>query len=307
MKEIIPATITNCRNGNQYSVHIVDQGDHYYAYYETDLHNAKGLVGKRRYDIQFPKYLELSGEFFETMGLLQGEMSKTRREQISFCNSEAAILKRVTEWFIVCMMTPAADWRWYIKVNLPKTHVTDDMKHTLSTFWIDTIGIHPDNHLPTIISGVETTKNTALANKGTLVIEKSSPLYSQTLQSLVSSMTTSMPSRLKEHIIPFMRGVIAAEACVNYRIETGHRRVFITATNNGERQIFRICLEILGIPTYDCHKISDIVISGRENLMKLQELGLMTLHPEKHARFEEMMASYTGTWHERRQKSSSIL
>ena len=36
----------------------------------------------------------------------------------------------------------------------------------------------------------------------------------------------------------------------------------------------------------------DIVISRRENIMKLHELSLMTLSPEKKTRFEEMLKSY---------------
>lgn len=46
--------------------------------------------------------------------------------------------------------------------------------------------------------------------------------------------------------------------------------------------------------------IKDIIISQRENILKLDELGLMTLHPEKYSRFKEMVASYTETWHARR-------
>jgi response regulator RpfG family c-di-GMP phosphodiesterase len=109
-------------------------------------------------------------------------------------------------------------------------------------------------------------------------------------------MTFTMPNRSREEIIAFMRGIIAAEACINYRLSSGHRRVFITATNDDERAIFSRCLNKLGVETTVCKPIKDIVISRIENIYRLHELDLMSLNQEKHKVFLEMIKSYRGRW-----------
>jgi hypothetical protein len=113
-------------------------------------------------------------------------------------------------------------------------------------------------------------------------------------------MTESMPQRISEEIIPYMRGIIAAESCVNYSLRGSQRRVLITGVKKEERDIFRLSLEQLGIFAWDSVPVRCIIISGRKNLLKLKELDLMSGHPDKLAKFNQMIANYTEWWHERR-------
>ncbi len=296
MKQFIPDRFNSGILGTTYPAEIEEEASSYRVRYWRNVSNhTKRIVGKRKLEDTLPKTLKLDNRTFEVLGLLQGEMSKTNRGPITFCNSRPELMNLVLLWFAEEMGIPVERWHWYIKLNLPEPknqELKTLLKEELVEHWMRQSPIGFEMGFPTKLSFIKNSKNRIAKNNGTLIIERRAPIFVQTLQKLVKDTTFSMPERSREEIIAYMRGIIAAEACINYRISSYHRRVFITATDDEERAIFTRCLNKLGIETKDCKPIKDIVISQRENIMRLHDLDLMSLNEEKHERFLEMMDSY---------------
>jgi hypothetical protein len=299
MKQFIPDRFNSGILGNSYPAEIFDEKNHYCVRYWRDVSNqTKRIVGKRKLEDRIPKEIALSRSTFEVLGLLQGEMSKTSRGPITFCNCRPEVINHVLRWFSEEFKLRLSNWHWYIKLNIQEPHeeLKEVLTQNLIEYWMSNVGLSYHMRFPKTVSFIKNTKNQITKNDGTLIIERRAPIFVQTLQKFVNDMTFTMPNRSREEIIAFMRGIIAAEACINYRLSSGHRRVFITATNDDERAIFSRCLNKLGVETTVCKPIKDIVISRIENIYRLHELDLMSLNQEKHKVFLEMIKSYRGRW-----------
>lgn len=94
------------------------------------------------------------------------------------------------------------------------------------------------------------------------------------------------------YIRSFMKGIIAGEGSVIFNKRTGHYNVRISAGIEEERDIYQVCLDKLGIKIKQYENYKEMVISKRENLVKLFQQRLMCLSPEKYAKFWCMMQQY---------------
>lgn len=302
LRDVIPPTIVATKKQNEYLLEVDERKDHYYVHYQTDIYNRTGLVGKRTYEQLVPKEIILNAPTMEILGILQGEMSKTDRGVSTIANSETSIMKKVIDWFENHKLAHRNEWNWYLRFNIPEPDplVAADLRQAIVPFWISACELEPSKQYKKVLTWTPHTKNHLMANKGTLMIEKGNRIFALVVQRLVATITNSMPKSNKEQIVPFLKGILAAESCINYKLSTGHRRVFVTACYDTERAIFRKGFHAIGITTKDCKPIKDIVISGRDNLLRMHELRLMTLHPNKYEKFLEMVNSYTGWWHEKR-------
>ncbi len=303
IRQFIPELIVSGVHQNQYVLHVQDNNDHYYTWYETPVANQKGHVGMRIYDENVPKSVIFDEDTYEVLGLLQGEMSKTYRQTLTFANSEPGIINKVLAWFEKTEFAKKSVWRWYVRVNLKEPadlSVKQEIDCRTAQEWIKLCNLNPSLAYDKRVSYIASTKNERLDGIGTLMVERASPIIIQTVLKMVSDMTLSMPRRSAEEIAAYMRGIIAAESCVNFDEGSAVRRILISAVKKDERDIFRICLEKLAIEARDKPNMRCLIITGKENLEKMHRLGLMTLHPEKHKKFLEMINSYTEVWHARR-------
>ncbi len=296
MKQFIPTVIKSGILGNTYETEISELQNAYHVRYWRSVSNWTGpRVGWRKLEDTIPKTVSADTRTFEVLGLLQGEMSKTYRGPLTFANCRPELIQLVLEWFDEQFSLPPSQWHWYIKLNIPppaNDAVAGEMAEQLSEYWLGRVRLSYDRRYPRTVSFITNTSNLIPKNEGTLILERRAPIFVQTIQRFVYDMTRSILMRSDEDIVAYMRGIIAAEGCINFRRSSGHFRVFITATDHEEREIFRQCLHRLGIATNDCKAIKDIVISRRENILKLHDLGLMTLNQEKHERFLEMIHAY---------------
>lgn len=297
--EFIPAMIKANRRRDglfkEYPAQISPCGKNYSITYNVPVHNQTGNTGRTRKIMhQFPRKVNIDTFCLEGIGLLQGEMSKTHRGPLTVCNSEPRIIRHFLKWFQDYIDFPLDKWHWYIRTNLPP--FDDELNAVLTgeliEHWMTECDVAYEMRYPKTLTFTPSSKNLVANNEGSLILEFRGNVFVQTVQRFVKKVTSEISEAPKEAIVAYMKGVFAAESCINYRLETGHRRVFITATNQEERSIFQRCLKKLGVDSYDCKKISDLVISRRDNLERLDALGLLSLHPVKHARFREMLSSY---------------
>lgn len=221
-------------------------------------------------------------------------MSKTDRGNLTFCNSEPVLINRVLEWFFENWNIPYNDWKWYIRVNLPEQSqkVVEQVTKEVTAFWIANSPIEKEASYPKSVTFTKNSKRRTLTNNGSLIIERRETVFLQVMHSLVKTLFSRMPEQKPEHIAAFLRGLLAADSCINFRLASGHRRVFLTATKASDRQLIIRCCNKLGISTSECAKISNVIFSGRKDLFRMHELNLVSLHPAKYARFLEMLDSY---------------
>lgn len=298
VKSFVPQTIRSTKRYEgvfrEYPVRVHEFEEHIDVEYSVPVSNHTGDTGAlRSFSRAFPKTVPLTKETFQALGLLQGEMSKTHNRPLTFANTEPALINCVLEWFEQNDLLSTPDWKWYIKINLPPQgeEIDDQLSSELKEHWATVTNVHWDNSYPTVLSFTPTSPRTVPVNDGCLMLEHRNSILTQTIQRLVKKMTERMPSLDEQHIVWYMQGIIAAESCINWSNQ-GHRRIFITAPDLEERALFQRCLERCGVESVSSKPIRGLIISGRSNLERVHELGLMNLHPKKHKKFSQMLASY---------------
>src|SRR3989344_5802753 len=225
---------------------------------------------KREYTTPIPKQIKKDKDTFQVLGLLQAEMGKTNNGCICFSNCEPRLIKKVMRWFEREKIINQNNWRWYTKVNINE---------------------------PTDENYIKNTKNKILKqyDNGTLIIEHKSNLLSQIIKNFLKNITYNYI--LNGSIIEtlnFMKGIIAGEGAIQNHKPSKSYGVHISATQEREREIYKECLNKLGIELKIYNNYKETLISKRENLIKLLQLQLMTLSPSKYSKFLEMMKQYPG-------------
>ena len=298
VKSFVPQTIVSTKRYDgifrEYPVRIHELEEQIDVEYSVPISNQTGDTGAlRSFSRTFPKTLPSTQKTFQVLGLLQGEMSKTHNRALTFANTEPALINYVLDWFEQTNLLLCTDWKWYIKINLPPqgTEIDEQLSCELKEHWATVTDVHWDRSYPTVLSFTPTSPRQVPVNDGCLMLEHRNSLFTQTVQKIVKTMTWQMPRCDEQQVIWYMQGIIAAESCINWSRQ-GHRRVFITAPNLEERAIFQACLDKCGVESVSSKPIRGLIVSGRHNLERLDELGLMTLHPKKHKKFTAMLASY---------------
>ena len=299
MKEIIPSRVI-CKNSPEKSFKLNINEDELYfnLSYKTELHNHKGLVGEKNYSLSLSKYIRRNRETFEVLGLLQAEMGKQHDGKIVFCNHEYQLVNKVMKWFEEEFGFSKDKWKWYIKVNINEPldlNYKKEVEDKVINYWIEKVGLSLERSYFKKVSYIKDTKHTKLSfdDYGTLIIEKGTNLFSQIIKILVKNMSKNILNYEKSEIRHFMKAIIAGESNVEFNSKSGHYRIFISAKNFEERKLYQNCLNKLGIKSTVYLNFHGVVISKRENNLKLLKQRLMTLSPEKYDKFLQMMESYS--------------
>lgn len=283
------------RNGSVYPLQFEIRDKELVLFYFVNSSNqVMTNCGIRRFSYILPRYITRNKRTFEVLGLLQGEMGKTNNNLV-FANNEPAIINETMEWFKDELLIPFNRWRWSIKLNLVKPldeGFKSELESNLVDFWCLNSHIQFDSKYNTGVTYISTTKNEIANNDGTICIEISSILLAQFLQNLLIKFQSFLLYCSLEEITAYMRGIIAAEGCVEYNLKIKKRTVHISASKEEERQFYKKYLARLGINLKVYSNYKETIISQRYNLNKLLELDLLSLNPTKYAKFLEMMRGY---------------
>ncbi|MFH0875889.1 MAG: LAGLIDADG family homing endonuclease [archaeon] len=300
LKEFIPDMINCGRYGKQYQIKpIVTETEKFYTItYYTDIHNQFGVTRAcRKYSANIQKYISRSNRTFEVLGLLQGEMSKTYNKTIIFCNCEPNLNREVMDWYNDELNIKHGDWHWYIKVNVNKPADENYKKFVedkVINYWLKETKVAFDMRYPTTVSYIKNTLHTELKERdyGSLIIEFKSSIISEVFKNFVKKITYEhiLKSSFDE-IKAYMRGIIAAESCVEINKPIMKYRVHISASNPDEKLIFHKCLERLGVES-KIYGRDKLIVSKRHNNFKLLDLNLMSLNPTKFKKFAELISCY---------------
>ncbi|MDP2906686.1 MAG: LAGLIDADG family homing endonuclease [Nanoarchaeota archaeon] len=126
------------------------------------------------------------------------------------------------------------------------------------------------------------------------MIEYKSNLLSQIIKNFVKTISYQIPNFEKEEIRGFIRGIIAGEGCIEINKKYKKYAVHLTANKEYERELYKDCLQRLGIECKLYENYKEMIISKRVNNVELLNQGLMTLHPKKYAKFLYIISLYNG-------------
>lgn len=297
LKYFIPKYILSGKNQKEYLVNLTDDDFYLNLNYSVDLSGNRSFNPKKIYSLAIPSYISWNKETFEVLGLLQAEMGKTNNGCISFCNNQYKLVKNVIKWFEKELEIKSSDWRWYIKVNLNKPEdnkYKEKIESKVINHWLNKLPIDKNKAHPTIVSYIKNTKNKKLEfyDYGTLIIEYKSNLLSQIIKRFVRAMSYSVPLLGRDENKYFIRGIIAGEGCVEINKKIKKFRIHLIANKKEERDLFQNCLWSLDVNSVQYENYKDIIISQKENHLKLFKLRLMTLNPKKYSKFLNMLKEY---------------
>ncbi|MEK6973959.1 MAG: LAGLIDADG family homing endonuclease [Nanoarchaeota archaeon] len=264
------------------------------VYYTTKSYNG----GWKEHSLYVPRFIYNDKRTFEVFGLLQAEMGKTNNGCISFANHEFKIINYILNWFEKELELNKNEWKWSIKLNIQEPtelNYKNEIEQKVTNHWTTKTKIKLEHSYPKKVTYIKNTSNTKVKfyDKGTLVLEYKNNLYSQIIKNIIRKITYEKIQDFDNLLVQsYIRGIIAGDGCVEHNKDSGHSRVFITSCNEDEREIYSKCLSKLNINSnlYDGHK--EVVISRRENNVQLLKQRLMTLSPEKYAKFLSMIKQY---------------
>jgi len=298
LNEFLPINIFTEKDKKQsYDLKTEDNSDHITLSYQTPVFNQKGRCGHRKFVYMIPQNISRNQETFEVLGLLQAEMGKKQDGKIVFCNHEYQLNNKVLHWFDKEFDFPKDEWKWYIKVNINEPegkHYQTEIEEKVIKHWIEKTGLSLEMAYPKRVSYIKNTKNKKLRfyDYGTLIFEHRNNLFSQVIKNLVRKVFYNILKYSDDEIRWFMKGIIAGESTVEIHKESMKYRVFITANKEKERKLFQACLERLGIKSTLYANYKTLVISKKQNHLKLLEQKLMTLSPKKYSKFLQMINLY---------------
>jgi len=280
------------KKGNEYPLY--QKIDDLYIMLSYNLRTGQGA--KREYSLTIPRYVGRSKETFEALGLLQAEMGKTDNGCIVFCNHEFRLINKVMKWFDKELEMDFSKWKWYIKVNINEPNEENykkEVEDKVVNYWLNKTRIYPNKKYPKTVSYIKNTSNQKLKHYdyGTLIIEYKSNLLSQIIKRYVKIISFKIPNLGKDEIKWFMNGVIAGESNVEIHKPDKRYRVYISSTKKKELELYQKCLANLGIYSKQ-YQNDKIIISKRENNIKLLKQRLMCLSPEKYNKFLYMIKLY---------------
>ncbi len=261
--------------------------------YITPKHNGSW----KEYSLAIPRFVSKNERTFEVFGLLQAEMGKTNNGCLSFSNHEPKIINYVINWFEKELELKKDMWQWSVKLNIQEPSdfkYKNEVENKVLDYWLNKTHIFLYRAYPKKVTYIKNTNNIKLKfyDYGTLVLEYKRNLFSQIIKNIIKKITYEKILKYDTKLIQgYLRGIIAGEGAVELSKECKKYRVHISVSKPEEKEIYSKCLYKLGINNIN-YPGSNLVISKRENNVQLLKKRLMTLSPEKYAKFFNMMQQY---------------
>lgn len=238
-----------------------------------------------------PKTLNLESDFFEMLGILDGEMNKKLRkgrnnQSIKISNAEPKIIKFLINKFKKYLLINEKSWRASITINSKKINSPEKIDKNLKKFWSELTKIPLTNFSKTTLCWKYISKNSP---KGIIQIRYNNAILFKILINLLTNIKKDIILN-KIYIQSYLRGLAAAEGGVGkvYNRKTEALRIiFISSTNHEEKLFYILCLENLGIDSYKEYPLR-VEIYGKSNFKKLYSLNLFKYNPKRKKHFVKL-------------------
>jgi hypothetical protein len=244
------------------------------SYQSGDFHSNFILV---------PNKIKLDTEFFEGLGLQQGDGTQSLSGcHITFTNGLYSLIEHQLDWF-ERLGIKKASMRIYPEVPIGKEAEFRRTIKGLKKFGIRQMQIRKGK--------------TEIHNTINVLIQI--VVHNKLLKLVYLFMLFELNNKVLEnrsYTASYLKGIFAAEGCV--RVDSTSfliMSVKISATSKKRRDFYKKCLKLLGIKTSkdELTKGSEgVMITGRVNFEFIQKFDLLGLHPLKKEKFEEGLKKY---------------
>jgi len=224
-----------------------------------------------------PKAINLNESFWETMGILVGEMQK--RGAIKISNVEPLIIRTIIKWFDSSNIFKKEFWTFTISINSKTIGKSEKVaaENNARDFWSKEIGINK-NKIGSVY-WYDQFNSEIVPNYGELNISFSCGVIRKLIDLLIKFSKTNSVKQI-DFAIPFIRGIFAAEGEINLN---GNRvaQIGIASKFFEERKLYEKVIRRIGIKAKASTKTHHTVITGLPNFLKCCEIDISKLHTER--------------------------
>lgn len=234
--------------------------------------------------ITIPRFLVLSEEFGEVLGMYYGDGTKNDTSCVEFANSAPELLLMWIK-FLENYKIPKKEMKFIVKVaeNAKlKYNISED---EIRDYWRNILCIPKKKEIKVVWVKTPGKPSEYIQRYGTVAIRYSNATFSFFFNLLIQNLNNFI-IKSREFLIGFLRGVVAAEGNVNLRAN-GSLSLIRIAGNKKERNfISSLFIRYLKIRTKDDDSSNQIYISSLKNLRKVKKLKLVELNLRKKQQFE---------------------
>lgn len=240
--------------------------------------------GQVRFAI-LPKFIDLKEEFFELIGILDGEMckkiSRGGGSSIKISNAEPTIIKHIIKQFKEVFNIHPDSWNISLILNNKNLTFKKEDDQNLKNFWSKKIGVPLNNFTKTTF---QNEYSSDFSKYGIIQIRHSNSLFFNTLLDIMKNIR-SIILKNRDYCCAYMRGLAAAEGGIGKRKgENKLRMIHIGGTNEEDKIFYLKVLSKLGITSMQKYKLR-IEVYGLKNFIKLYKINIFKHHPSRRKNF----------------------
>ena len=260
--------------------------DHY-LYFKVQ----KGYIGvwykkgNRSRFVILPRYLKLDNLFWETFGILTGEMTKST---IAVSNTDPSVINHVIKFFDDSKLIDKRSWKFALSLNCRE--VKSEIENVINEsrkYWVNQLGIGK-NEIKNIYL-YKQFKSNLNPNLGKIELR----FFNKPLKQVIDFLTKFVEDNVLKDVsysTSFLRGLIAAEGCPGIRNTKENKLSTIRIASKFEKErLFyaKICEKVnLKVKVYNGHNVE---IFGIESFLKALELNLFALNEKRNKHFIERL------------------
>jgi len=234
--------------------------------------------GKRPSSLRMSCYIDINENFFEVMGLYFGDglksISGSGSRQIFFANTEPELH---IKWINFLEKIDVSRHLMKNQIQIGEKNGKFNESKVIN-YWVNNLNLQKEN-----FNKISIKKGKRSKPNGILTIAFYNKIFSQTFRNIYKYGLSNLTE--EKMIIPFLRGLFAAEGSVRINKNNSVHSLGISAGTHGKREQIKNLLNKIDINSVNNSDRREVQITGYINFLKFKQLNLHTLHPNKKVKF----------------------
>lgn len=228
-----------------------------------------------------PRFIDLNEEFFELIGILDGEMCKKKSNKggssVKISNAEPVIIKKILNELNKIFKIPIDSWAASLTINSKGLKNYNEKK--FRCYWSKMTNIKLERFTKTTI---QTKYFSKFSDSGIIQIRYSNSLFFLLLMKIMENIRSIILKNTK-FCEAYLRGISAAEGGIGKR---GKKlRIFhIGGVKDKDKEFYIKCLKRIGITSVQKYKLR-VEICGLDNFLRLKTIDILKYHPKRKKSF----------------------
>jgi len=230
-----------------------------------------------------PKEIDLTDEFWEVFGILQGEMTQKGRD-VSISNTEPLIINLILDFFDKNEIISKNDWNITVSINSKNIpyNQREELSEKIREYWSTKLTIPPEK-----ISNIywyDQFNSTLEENYGEINLRFENICLRKVID-LLLEFAKKEALKDEKYAIPFLRGLFAAEGNVTSDKSERLLELTLSAKKLEDRKLYKEICEVAGLEaTYEI-KHHHVLIFGIVNFLKCLKNDIFRLHEKRREKF----------------------